>query len=242
LSRYDARQRGQDRAAYAKETSVGKSGEFYTFDQVLKFWAIDETKLKRLVSEGEIRAFREGNEMKFRKMDVENLDLTGARSEEETGVIDLSAGADASSETLTDDLIFDEGEDLDLTAPDAGMATAEISSQDTFVDEGIGMSTEPLGVDAGDMTEVISIDDDDDMGDSDRSRSTIAKGGGRQQRVMAAPEESGGDMIFAGVMAVSAIIMVLALLVLLGIRDTNVGDGHAPQFALDLAGNFYDAK
>ncbi len=216
---------------------MGKSGEFYTFDQVLKFWAIDETKLKRLVSEGEIRAFREGNEMKFRKMDVENLDLTGARSEEETGVIDLSAGADSSSETLTDDLIFDEGEDLDLTAPDAGMATAEISSQDTFVDEGIGMSTEPLGVDAGDMTEVISIDEDDEV-QEERSRSTIARGG-QKQRVMAAPEESGGDMIFAGVMCISAVIMVMALLILLGIRDTNVGDGHAPQFALDLANNFY---
>ena len=95
---------------------MGKSGEFFTFDQVLKVLAIDETKLKRLVSEGEIRAFREGDEMKFRKMDVENLDLVGAQSEERTGVIDLSAGREDTSETLTDDLIFDEGEDLDLSA------------------------------------------------------------------------------------------------------------------------------
>ena len=132
---------------------MGKSGEFFTFDEVINKLDIDETKLKRLVSEGEIRAFREGDEMKFRRSDVENLDVAGAHSEEETGVIDLSAGAD-SSETLTDDLIFDEGDDLDLSA-DAGMATAEISSQDTLVDEEIGMSTEPLGVEPGDMTEVV---------------------------------------------------------------------------------------
>ena len=102
----------------AEVMRVGKSGEFFTFDEVLKKLHIDETRLKRLVSEGEIRAFREGDEMKFRRADVENLDGPG----EVAGVIDLSAG-DA-SETLTDDLIFDEGDDLDLTAADAGMATA----------------------------------------------------------------------------------------------------------------------
>ena len=84
---------------------MGKSGEFYTFDEVLKRLAIDETKLKRLVSEGEIRAFRDGGQMKFRRADVESLNLTGVPSEEETGIM---------SEPLTDDLIFDEGDDLDL--------------------------------------------------------------------------------------------------------------------------------
>ena len=36
-----------------------KSGEFYSFDEVLRQLSIDENRLKRLVSEGEIRAFRE---------------------------------------------------------------------------------------------------------------------------------------------------------------------------------------
>ena len=35
-----------------------KSGEFYTFDEVLKQLAIDESRLKRLVAEGEVRAYR----------------------------------------------------------------------------------------------------------------------------------------------------------------------------------------
>lgn len=121
-----------------------KSGEFYSFDEVLKRLRIDEQRLKKLVSEGEIRAFREGSEMKFRRSDIDNLDKTKpvAGSEDATAAIDLSAGGGGQSETLTDDLIFDEGDDVG--SKEAGMATAEISSQDTFVDEGVGMSTEPL--------------------------------------------------------------------------------------------------
>jgi excisionase family DNA binding protein len=111
------------------------SGEFYSFDEVLGRLKIDEQKLKRLVSEGEIRAFRQGDEMKFKKSDIDSLNL-GVSSEGETREVDLSAGRGDASDTLTDDLIFDEGDELDLAADDAGLATAEITSQDTFVDEG----------------------------------------------------------------------------------------------------------
>jgi excisionase family DNA binding protein len=208
---------------------VGKSGEFYTFDEVIKYLQIPETKLKRLVSEGEIRAFREGDEMKFRRSDVENMDLGGARSEEETGVIDLSAGRDDSSETLTDDLIFDEGDDLDLTSADAGMATAEISSQDTLVDEdGIGMSTEPLGVSYGDRTDVI---DDDDLDDARPARG--ARGADRPVRPAGPPPEP-KDAGWAAVMVVTCVFMIMGFVVALGIRDSN-HDKAVPETALKIA-------
>jgi len=205
---------------------VGKSGEFFTFDEVINKLDIDETKLKRLVSEGEIRAFREGDEMKFRRSDVENLDVVGAHSEEETGVIDLSAGAD-SSETLTDDLIFDEGDDLDLSA-DAGMATAEISSQDTLVDEEIGMSTEPLGVDAGDMTEVVEPDDE---GAAMPTRTRSA----RPDR-QPVEESAGSDVVWALVMTVTAVFMLLGVIVVLGIRDA--AQGSPPDASMSIAETF----
>jgi excisionase family DNA binding protein len=206
---------------------VGKSGEFFTFDEVLKRLAINESKLKRLVSEGEIRAFREGDQMKFRKTDVENLDVTGARSEEETGVIDLSKGKDESSETLTDDLIFDEGDDLDLTSAEAGMQTAEISSQDTFVDEGgVGMTTEPLPADAGDSTEVV-----EESRTTTRTRTTTAR------RAAAEPEEP-KDTMWAIVMTVTAVVMLLGMIEVLGLREMNLGDKHAPDMAKGLAEKF----
>jgi len=207
---------------------VGTSGEFFTFDEVINKLDIDETKLKRLVSEGEIRAFREGDEMKFRRSDVENLDVVGAHSEEETGVIDLSAGAD-SSETLTDDLIFDEGDDLDLSA-DAGMATAEISSQGTLVDEEIGMSTEPLGVEAGDMTEV--VEPEDDVPAVARTRSSRPD----RQPVEAA---EGSDLVWALVMSVTAVFMILGASVVLGIRDAACD--KPPKISTDLASTFGSA-
>ena len=206
---------------------MGKSGEFFTFDEVLKRLAINESKLKRLVSEGEIRAFREGDQMKFRRADVENLDVTGARSEEETGVIDLSKGKDESSETLTDDLIFDEGDDLDLTSAEAGMQTAEISSQDTFVDEGVGMTTEPLPADAGDSTQVV-----------EEQRTTTRTRTSTRTRAVAAEAEEPKDTIWGVVMTLTAIVMVLGMVEVLGLRDMNVGDKHAPEMAKGLAQKF----
>lgn len=48
-----------------------KSDEFFTFDEVLKELKLSEDELKKLVSEGEIRAFKDEDRMKFKKVDVE---------------------------------------------------------------------------------------------------------------------------------------------------------------------------
>ncbi|MDO8601622.1 MAG: hypothetical protein Q7R62_00610 [bacterium] len=55
-----------------------KSGEFYTWEETLAefqraFPGFDEARLKRLVSEGEIRAYREGDRMKFKRSEIDNL-------------------------------------------------------------------------------------------------------------------------------------------------------------------------
>lgn len=207
---------------------MGKSGEFFTFDEVLKRLSIDETKLKRLVSEGEIRAFREGDQMKFRRADVENLDLTGARSEEETGVIDLSAGKKGDSETLTDDLIFDEGDDLDLSSAEAGMATAEISSQDTFVDENTGMQTEQLPADAAaDRTDVVET--------TRKEKVTTTK-----TRTVRVVEEEPKDTGWAVLMTVTTVVMLLAFIVVLGASDLNVHDRGPSEMSSKIAKIFSD--
>ena len=200
---------------------MGKSGEFFTFDEVLKRLAINESKLKRLVSEGEIRAFREGDQMKFRRSDVENLDVTGSRSEEETGVIDLSKGKDESSETLTDDLIFDEGDDLDLTSAEAGMQTAEISSQDTFVDEGgVGMTTEPLAAGA-EETDVV-----------EEPKATKVRKTVRTQRVEISEPK---DTIWAVAMTLTTVVLLAGMIIVMGLKEMNTGDKHAPEMARGLA-------
>lgn len=131
-----------------------KSGEFYSFDEVLRQLSIDENRLKRLVSEGEIRAFREGDQMKFKRSEIDSLAGRSGRSGQtsETSLTEISLEDDSSptvnvskgkgkGETLKDDLL----DEPDLSQR-GGMRTAEISSQDTFIDQGgdVGMSTEPI--------------------------------------------------------------------------------------------------
>ena len=47
--------------------------QFLSFEDALDKLRLQEEELKRLVSEGEIRAFREGDTMRLRRTDVESL-------------------------------------------------------------------------------------------------------------------------------------------------------------------------
>lgn len=146
-----------------------KSGEFYSFDEVLRQLSIDENRLKRLVSEGEIRAFREGDQMKFKRTEIDSLAGKSGKGggTSETSLTEISLEDDSSptvnvgkgkgkAETLKDDLL----DEPDLSQR-GGMRTAEISSQDTFIDQAgdVGMSTEPIDFteDAGKAEEVEDI-------------------------------------------------------------------------------------
>jgi hypothetical protein len=103
---------------------AGENEDYVSLEKALKELKLKEEELKRLVSEGEIRAFRDADKMKFRREDIEKL-------KQDTGkTIQMT---EESSDTLTDDLLFDEGEDIDLGS-DVGMATAPISSDETFVE------------------------------------------------------------------------------------------------------------
>ncbi len=92
--------------------------EFYSFDEALKQLRLKEEELKRLVCEGEIRAFREGGTMKLRRTDVESLrtELSGGE------VVDLGE--------VKEELVFE-----DDVQEEAGMATQEISDVETILDE-----------------------------------------------------------------------------------------------------------
>ncbi len=100
--------------------------DFYSFDEALDELKLKEEELKRLVSEGELRAFRKGDTMKIRRADVELL-----RSELDSDVADLD-------ETV-DELVFEDDSDLDA---DAGMATQELDVE-TLVDDPEPEEAEP---------------------------------------------------------------------------------------------------
>jgi excisionase family DNA binding protein len=80
--------------------------DFITFEKALRDLKLQSEELKKLVSEGEIRAFRDGESMKFRREDVEAL------------------------ATDDDPLVF-----ADTLEDDTGMVTAELSEEDTLLAE-----------------------------------------------------------------------------------------------------------
>jgi len=91
--------------------------QFLSFEEALDQLRLQEEELKRLVSEGEIRAFREGDTMKLRAQDVETLrsELTG----------DVDAGA-------SEEIVFEDDDDV---VDEAGMATEEIADVETILQE-----------------------------------------------------------------------------------------------------------
>ncbi len=94
--------------------------EFISFDKVLRDLQMQEDELKRLVSEGEIRAFRDQDKMKFKKDDVERFRRARDASKDET----------LSKEDVPEELVFDE----DDANQEVGMATAAIAD-DSFLEE-----------------------------------------------------------------------------------------------------------
>lgn len=86
-----------------------KSDDFLSFEKALRELKMRSEELKKLVSEGEIRAFRDGDSMKFRREDVQALT---SKSEGETKL--------SFSDSLEDD---------------TGMVTEQISDEDTLLAE-----------------------------------------------------------------------------------------------------------
>ena len=80
--------------------------DFVSFDKALRELQLRSEELKKLVSEGEIRAFRDGESMKFKREDIESL----------------------SAQTGEEELVF-----ADALEDDTGMATEELTDEDTLL-------------------------------------------------------------------------------------------------------------
>jgi len=224
---------------------MAKSGEFYTFDEVVRQLKIDENKLKRLVSEGEISAFREGDVMKFKKSEIDKIARKGGGSETSETVLseitleDEGPKFEESGETLTDDLVF-EGAGDEVKAGEAGMKTREISSQDTFIESSskggdVGMTTEPIDLSA-DLTQ-----------ESEEAVEEVAaakKGPQRQPAAArrAAPVEAAGSPGITFALVLGSIFCLLAVYVTLALSNNEIqsqpmGDG----FSKKLSNVFYES-
>ena len=226
---------------------MAKSGEFYTFDEVVRQLKIDENKLKRLVSEGEISAFREGDVMKFKKTEIDKIASKSPGSETSETVLseitleDEAPAFEESGETLTDDLVFegaDKKDEIDLEVDDAGMKTAEISSQDTFIEEkgsdDVGMTTEPidLSADLAEDVEEEEIEEVEAVG-ARQPRGT----GARRAAATAAPSGNAG-VTFA--LVVACILGFMCMYSAINAANNEVGTEPLGDMAKKVSGWFYE--
>ena len=183
--------------------------DFFSFDEALNQLNLKEEELKRLVSEGEIRAFREGDTMKLRRADVENLkkELMGGE------VVDLGGSAE--------DLVFED----DLELEDTGMATEEISDMDTLLEEDVE--------DVGEVAleeEAAEGEAEEEFFDEEEEDAPAPV----RRAVAAAPTDEIGEGMLVRVVAIlTAVVLILAIPVVTGITM-----GSPSAFAQGLADMF----
>jgi len=179
--------------------------DFFSFDEALNQLNLKEEELKRLVSEGEIRAFREGDTMKLRRADVENLkkELMGGE------VVDLAGAGE--------DLVFED----DLQLEETGMATEEISSMDTLLEEEVE-----------DVGEVALEEEPEALEEAELEEEEVVAAGVTPVRRAgaAAAEEVGEGMLFRGVAILTSLVLVLAIPVVLSL-STGKPSALATSFA-----------
>ncbi len=194
------------------------SDEFFSFDEALNELRLKEEELKRLVSEGEIRAFRKGETMKLRRSDVESL-----RSELQGGeVVDLG-------EDLVEELVFEE----EPAAEPVGMATEAISDLDTILED-------PL--DDGPAPEITQVIDEDleleEVLDEDLEEAMPLVAGASMGTGRIAQEETEDEMISAGFLA--AVLVATLLMVMVIPIAFSLSTGRASTMAKTIAGMFTD--
>ncbi len=173
---------------------------------------MQEDELKRLVSEGEIRAFRDQDMMKFKKEDVERFKRDAA-----------NAGAETLDEELPEELVFDE-DDADQ---EVGMATAAITD-DSFLEE----EDVPL-----DLEEEPATGRRGSRGGSRRPRASAGGGAKRKPRVVVeGPEETEGP-VWTVAIALSTVVALIGVFVALDAIQ-GVPSGMTQWVADSLGGMF----
>jgi len=103
-------------------TEADVADDFYSFEKALRELHKTEEELKKLVSEGEIRAFRDESSMKFKKEDIDRFKK--------------ALGADLPTHEAPTGELHEElfGDDTGSSSDDVGMVTQQISDS-SFLEE-----------------------------------------------------------------------------------------------------------
>ncbi len=142
--------------------------DYFSFEDVMRELELGEEELKRMVSEGELRAFRDENKMKFKKEDVESLKK--GRITEPTIILPSTPTSETTDETVLDLDIGQEAAALSETSAQMHPVKADddlllkhdepsTETEETFIEEEgeTGLSTEPLKL-ADEVSETVEAE------------------------------------------------------------------------------------
>jgi len=174
--------------------------DYYSFDEVLNDLKLEEDELKRLVSAGEIRAFRDKNTMRFKAEDVARL--RGARgTPEDLELDDLELELD---DAVAAEPVAELGSETTIESIDLGDAPA--SEELVLEESSVSGEVIEIGGDAETAPEVIEVAP---------ARPARPAGGARKAaKAAAAPAEpveaitEGGAML--ALMMVGAVLLIVA--------------------------------
>jgi excisionase family DNA binding protein len=220
---------------------LAEKENFYSFEEALRELRLKEEELKRLVSEGEIRAFREGDTMRLRRADVDSLraELSGGE------VVDLG---DAEDELIFEDDVPMAGEphgeaglatqEMDVADLEAGMATQELEAAPdqaaTVIDEGLERALrEEGGAEEGGAEDEFAEDEfaEDEFAEDefaeDETGAGLAAAPARASRAAPAAEEEYEGGLPRMVLVVTAVLLFLGvpLFIALGTGEVNAVAG-----------------
>jgi hypothetical protein len=167
--------------------------EYFSFEEVMRELELSEEDLKRMVYEGELRAFRDENKMKFKREDVEHLKKgriteptiilpsTPGATQDDT-VLDLDVTADSNLEVSQSRGRGPSDEDLLVPTESAPSGAAE--------EEDAGLTTEPLKLaDEVETAETVETEPVTEEAAPARRRSTMQRTGRRAAGGSAAATE-----------------------------------------------------
>lgn len=190
-----------------------KGDKYLSFEKVLKELQIEEDELKRLVSAGEIKAFREEDEMKFNLDEVKKLrekpsdpDVIELLDADEDLDESSEPTMDISSAEITEELSFDDDE----PATDLGAADDEFLSDDLDVEEEVELGS-------------IDLEEEDLLQESEASAggSTRDKTLVRRSKIagVAEEEEEAEPQWALGLLIASAVLLILGTIVMMDIAS-----------------------
>ena len=241
-------------------------GDLIDFNEAKQVLQMEESELQNLVTKGELRAFRSGGTMKFKRSDVE-----GFKKERETEPtiiipaeqqavgapidapptealqIDIpdDLGIDESAATVvpegtdtgTEEIVFDDS-DLEILPVDDEAASA-VTSEITVQEVAVGAAA-PMAQETIEVEEDVEVEEEERESRRERMSSVASR------RVSAAYEAAPGNPIFSAILILSAATMiflgsVFGVILWKGYGKPNEQDGTYVMYVPNYLQGVYDS-